>query len=257
MHINKITKLKDNKYRIILEDNSLITYDNVILENDLLYKKNIDRELYKKIIKDTNYYDIYNKVVKYVMKKLRSEKEILIYLDKFEINSEDKNSIIRKLKSINLINDNDYCAAYINDKVYLGKDGINKIKKDLLNQNIPLDVIDNNISKIDNSLMNERLEKLIIKKIKLNNKYSNSYLKQKVLNDMINKGYNKEDVLLIIDKYLNEDDDILEKEITRLYNKLSVKYTGYDLLSKLKQKLIQKGFQMDKINKIIEEKIEQ
>ena len=73
MKINKITKLKDNKYKILIDDENVITYDNVILENELLYKKNVDAKLYKKIVKDTMFYDIYNKAQKYIMKRLRSE----------------------------------------------------------------------------------------------------------------------------------------------------------------------------------------
>ena len=47
----------------MIDGESVITYDNVILENELLYKKSIDNNLYKKILLDTSYYDIYNKTV--------------------------------------------------------------------------------------------------------------------------------------------------------------------------------------------------
>ena len=252
MYINKIIKLKNNKYKIFIDNDYLITYDSVILENNLLYKKHIDKELYKKIIFDTKYYDVYNSTIKYLLKKRRSEKEVIIYLDKFDINDSQKDSLITKLKQINLINDNEYCRAYINDKIYLGKVGINKIKRDLLNQNISLDIINQNISSIDDNIMKENLEKLIQKKIKTNNKYSNSYLKQKILNEMTSIGYSREDVIFIINKYLVPDDNLLEKEFNKLYNKLLSRYSEGDLLLKIKQKLIQKGFNKEDINKIIE-----
>ena len=149
MQINKIIKMKNNKYKIIIDGEPIITYDNVILENDLLYKKNIDNKILKKIIIDTNYYDIYNKTIKYILKRRRSEKEIVKYLDKFDIGNNDKNKMINKFKEINLINDKEYCKAYINDKLYLSKDGINKIKSDLLKENISIDVIDQELKNID------------------------------------------------------------------------------------------------------------
>ena len=188
MIIDKITKLKNNKYKILIDDQNIITYDNVILDNNLLYKKVIDKKVYEKIISDTKYYDIYNKTVSYILKKRRSEKQILTYLNKFEIDETKIDSIIKKLKDINLINDIEYSKAYINDKIYLSNNGINKIRIDLLNEDIPIEVIDEQIKNIDKDIINNNLQRLIKKKIKANTKYSNHILKQKILNDMLTLG---------------------------------------------------------------------
>lgn len=243
--------MKDNKYKIIIDGESIVTYDNVILEQDLLYKKSIDNNLYRKILIDTSYYDIYNKTVKYILKRRRSEKEIRKYLNKFDINDKDIESIIVKLKDIRLINDREYCKAYINDKLYLSKEGINKIKEDLIGEDISIEIIEEELSNIDKDLFNERLEKLIVKKINSNKKYSNSYLKQKILGEMINLGYDKEIILTILESNLNSDNNILEHEFNKVYDKLKVKYSGYELENKIKQKLIQKGFSVGEINRLL------
>lgn len=251
MKIEKIKKLKSGNYKIIIDGEELTTCDNVIINNNLLYKKNIDNILYKKIITDTKYYDVYNKTVKYILKKRRSEKEISKYLEKYEISISDKINIINKLKEINLINDLEYCKAYINDRLYLSKDGINKIRIDLLNQNIQSNIIDKELNNVDNEILDNRLEKMILKKINSNYKYSNRHLKEKILNDMIMLGYQKEKILNIIDNNLNNSDEIIKKEYIKLYNKLSKKYNGEELLLKIKQKLLYKGFESNKINEII------
>ena len=254
MNINKIVKMKNNKYKIFIDDEVLITYDNVILANDLLYKKSIDKKTYIKMISDTNYYDVYNKVVNYILKRRRSEKEIVLYLNKFSLGENEKNGIIEKLRDIKLIDDIEFCRAYINDKLYLSKDGILKIKNDLLKQNIPLDIIEDALNNIDKNIIDDRLEKMIIKKIRTNNKYSNSYLKQKILNEMMNKGYNKEKILNIIDSNINNDNDILNKEFNKIYDNLSKKYSGYDLENNVKQRLISKGFKIGDINLLLDQK---
>lgn len=246
MIIKKIIKLRNNKYKIIFDDHEITTYDNVILENNLLYKKNISKDIYDKIIRDTNYYDIYNKCVKSILKRRKSEKEIIDYLDKFEIDNKDK--IISKLKNINLINDKEYIKAYINDKIYLSKNGINKIKKDLINLGIDIKLIEEELNNIDKDMFYEKLEKIIIKKINNNTKYSEYQLKQKILNDMINLGYDREDILSIIDNNIKPNNDIFEKEFNKIYNKLKLKYDGYELKQKIKQKMITKGFNIDLIN---------
>ena len=256
MKINKITKLKDNKYKILIDNETITTYDNVLLENELLYKKNIDVKLYKKILKDTLFYEVYNKTIKYIMKKLRSKKEIKIYLQKYDLSNSDIERIITKLESINLINDVVYAKAYINDQIYLSKIGIYKIKEYLLSQNIPSELIEEEISKIDPSIMDERLEKMILKRIRLNKKYSNNELRNRILREVVNLGYNKNKAIEIIDNNLIEDSNIIEKEYNKIYTKLSKKYTGYELDNRIKQKLYSKGFNIDEINNVIQNKTE-
>ncbi len=252
MNINKIVKARGNTYKIYIDDIELITYEDVILDNNLLHKKNISIDKYNKIISDTEFYDVYYKTLKYVMKRRRSEKEVIDYLNKYSLNDDSKKIVIDKLKHINLINDKEYCKAYINDKVYLSKCGLNKIRLDLLEQNIPIDIIESELSLIDSDIINNRLEKLIAKKINNNSNHSNYYLKQKVLNEMINLGYPKDKTIEIINKYSLDDTDIIEKQFNKIFNSLSKKYSGEELLFKVKQKLISKGFKSDDINDLIQ-----
>ena len=59
MKIEKIQKLKNNKYKIILENNDVInTYDDVILNNNLLFNKDISSELLNQINNQTIYYHL-------------------------------------------------------------------------------------------------------------------------------------------------------------------------------------------------------
>ena len=67
MNIEKIKKQKSGKYLIELDDHTkLQLYEDVILDNGLLFKKNIDSDLYNKLNLENNYYDIYNKTLKYI-----------------------------------------------------------------------------------------------------------------------------------------------------------------------------------------------
>ena len=153
MKIEKIQKLKNNKYKIKLDSGDIInTYDDVILNNSLLFNKEIDLELLNKINNETLYYDCYNKTLKFIDKKLRSEKEIKEYLKKYsEMGYEDK--ILKKLKEINMINDENYAKAYISDRIFLSTDGPNKIKQELFNYGIDEKIIEENINKIALSLV--------------------------------------------------------------------------------------------------------
>lgn len=255
MNIVKIVKQHNNKYKLIFDNkNTLITYDEVILKYNLLQNKVIDDDLFDKITNENNYYDIYNKTVKYIMKKIRSLKEINDYLDKTDLKQNDKNKIIKKLKEIGLINDSSFAKSYINDHINLTNEGPLIIKKNLLKHNIKELEIDGLLNQIDNEKIINKIDKLINKKIKNNNHYSKYYLKQKLVKELNNLGYDKEMILQRIENLLINDDEILIKEFNKAYKKYSLKFQGNELKYKLKQVLYQKGFDVDKINELIEAK---
>ena len=86
MKIKKIQKKQNGKYEITLDDNLKIkTYDEIILNNDILFSKELNDEEIMKIDSENYYYDIYNKIVKMISNKLKSEHEIKDYLDKLKI----------------------------------------------------------------------------------------------------------------------------------------------------------------------------
>ena len=77
MKIIKYEKKGNNKYNIHLENNeSINVYEDVIIKNNLLYKKELDRKLLEKIDDDNSNFDAYNKCVKYISVRIRSEHEI-------------------------------------------------------------------------------------------------------------------------------------------------------------------------------------
>ena len=64
MKITKISKT-GSKYKLTLDSGEVIdTYDDVILNNNLLYSKRIDKKLLEKIHNDTNYYRTCKRIFK-------------------------------------------------------------------------------------------------------------------------------------------------------------------------------------------------
>ena len=242
-------KKQNNKYKIKLEGNiTLETYDDVIIKNNILYKKEIDENLKKTIEEENNYYDTYNEIVKLINKKLRSEKEIKDYMNKKQIKEQQK--LIQELKKSNLINDTLYTKAFIHDRISFSNDGINKIKTELIKQGIEENIIENEIEKIDKEEQKRKLEKLITKKLNSNKKYSGKIIKQKITNYFITQGFNKEEINEILEKNTTNNNEIIKKEYNKLYNKYKNKYSEEQLKYTLKQKLYQKGFSIEDINEL-------
>ena len=201
MKIIKYKKLPGNKYKITLDNNDIILYEDIIIKNMILLKKEI------------------------------KENELKQYLEK----------IILNLTKEGYLNDDYFTKCYINDSINLKNIGPNKIIHELEKLGIDKSIIDKNIKVFTSSIEEEKIKKIIDKKVKTNKNKSVYNLKNNIKLNLINQGFNVE----IIDKNINninfDETSIYEKEYNKLYNKLSKKYTSYELEQKIKQKLYQKG----------------
>lgn len=254
MKIKKISKVSKTRYKIdFIDAQSIITYDKVILENNILLKKEIDIDTYMKMQQENGYYEIYNKVVKYIVIKLRSEKEIREYIKKY---TEDKNmidEIIAQLKKEGLLNDDRYIKAFIEDKVNLTNWGPNKIERELEKLNIDTKKVRQILSSYNDEIFDNKIKKIISKKVKANKKDSMYMLKQKLERELFNLGYSKDLIKENTANLFIDETKLIGKEIMKLYKKLSIKYNDEQLRYQLKQKLQQKGFSSDIINETIDE----
>lgn len=250
MKIEKLKKMSNGKYKIYLDNDAIInTYDDVILKNNLLYHKEIKEELIEELIKDNNYYDLYHKCISFISKRLRSEKEVREYLKKYTSNNKDIDKIINKLKEIGLIDDLLFMKAYIIDRITFSNVGPLKIIDELLEHDIDKALIDIEIENIDPLIIRQKLEKYINKKVANNTKYSSLMLKQKLENELLNYGYRKEDIMPLLDKCNIKNN--IEVEFKKQYKKLTSKYSGNELVDKLKIKLYQKGYSKEEIEEIV------
>lgn len=250
MHIKSIKK-KGSEYLIILDNETLKVNEEVLINNNILYSKKLSNKDIKKIKEETVYYENYSKTLKMINRKMRSEKEIRKSLK--DISKEEIDKIIDKLKEINLLNNEVYAESYVNDKINLSLDGPYKIKKELELNDIESEYIEKALEKFTQDLIDEKLEKLINKKLKTN-KDTEYIFKQKTALYLLNLGYSKEDINSHLEN-IKIDNSSLEKEMEKIYNKLKTKYEGYTLKNKLKQKLYLKGFNNDEINNFIEKTV--
>lgn len=248
MQINKIQK-KGAKYKIYLDDEIIDTYDEVILKYNLLYKKDLSDDLKQTIIKENNYYEDYHRAMDFINKRLRSEYEVLNYLNKR--NCEATNTIITKLKDIGLINDEAFAKAYVNDKINLSLDGPDKIRNDLKKLKVAEEYIEKALSNIDEDIIFQHMQKLINKKMK-STKYTGYVLKNKINIYLINSGYSKSLINQVLDNI--DFHNNISEEMEKIYKKLSSKYQGDNLYLKIKQKLYSKGFTNQEINEFINNK---
>lgn len=251
MRINKFKKVSANKYRIYFDNNSLVVYEDVILKYNLLYKKDIDSDLLLKIDKDNLKASIYDVSLKYISIRMRSIKEMREYLNRKKFDKKDIEDTINKLINNGLLNDKKFAISFVNDKIHLTNNGIDKIKKDLENLGVEENYINEAICNIDKNILLDKLNKIIEKEIRLNTKLPIGKMKNKIINRCINLGYKLEDINNILDNYDLVSTSNIKNDYDKLYDKYHNKYDEYKLKNVLKSKLYQKGYTIEEINKII------
>ena len=240
MKINKYKKLKSNKYEVILEnDEKIILYEDVILKEELLLKKEIDN--LDRITKINEEYDVFETALRYLNHHVMSTKGMCEYLKKknFDLQSIDKT--IDNLKCKGYLNDEYYAKCYISDHINLSNDGPYKIIKHLEELDINSSIYAEYLSKY-NHTWKDRIEKYINKNLKTNKK-STYFFKNKMLVNLINLGYDKEMINESLSHIkIDNLDELKNIEKEKIRKKLSRKYTGDELERKIKEKLYQKGF---------------
>lgn len=251
MKINKFKKVGTNKYKLFLDDKSILVYEDVILKYNLLYKKEIDDELLLKINKDNYKASIYDTALKYIGVRMRSKRELEEYLIKKNFDEKDIKDTIDRLLEQGFLNDKEFCKSYVNDKIHLTNSGLDKIKNELIKLGINEDIIKSTFETIDENILYEKLSRIINKEIKINSKLPVNKMKNKIVNKCINLGYKLENINEILNNSTLTSYSNIYDDYNKLYKKYNTKYEDYKLKSTIKSKLYQKGYTLEEINEVV------
>ena len=243
MNIKGYKKIKNNKYKVILDNNIELTlYEDVILNYELLIKKSINERQLDDIKKSNNYYDCYYYAIKSINNHGRSIYDMRLLLEKNEDYIDNIDDVIDLLIKQKYLDDNRFSSSFINDKMISTNWGPYKIKNELIKHRVDESIIDENLEVFTSEEELTRIRKIVDKLIKSNNTSGGSVLKNKIRNYVINLGYSidlVDDVLSGIS--IKVDKDMVKKEYDKLYKKYSKKYKDKELDYIIKQKLYQKG----------------
>lgn len=243
MKIEKFKKLTNGQFQLLLEDSLAINvHEDLILKYNLLITKVIDEKLKKQLLEENKIYIAYDQSLKYLNTKMRSIKEMTDYLQKI-YTEEITTLVVNRLIDEKYLDDHKYSLYFINDRIKLSNDGPIKITKELQKKGIDNDFIVDHIKIYTRNIQEEKIQKLIVKQIKNNHNKSSIILKRKILEYLINLGYDKNIIIEQLNyNYDFDDTKIKQKEYEKIYNKLSSKYSGYDLEQRIKKKMYEKGF---------------
>lgn len=200
MEIVKYIKKGNGNYQIIFDNEKKINIqEDVIIKNNLLYKKEIYNDLLLKIIVENEEYEIYNKCVNYIGVRLRSINEIREYMARKDISLEKQEEVIERLLKNKLLDDSVFARAFIKDKMNFTTMGPYRIELELKKHKIDDKIIKKYINEIDRDMIYDKIDRQINKLIKSNKNKSN--LRNKIYNNLLGLGYSSEMVVSMINKY--------------------------------------------------------
>lgn len=248
MKIVKYKKSTKGRY-IVYFDNDVekYIYEEVILKYDLLLKKNIDDKLFVLINDYNRECEVYYTALDLIKNRARSIYDLkCVLLNKFD----DTNLIelaIGKLIKQGYLNDSNYAKSYIYTQMVTTNKGPLKIENELSNKRIDSDIIANELKVYSNSSQISKIKKIVDKSIKSNHSKGGSVLKRKIVNNLLNLGYDYSLIQNVVNEYSFVNNDVIaKKEYEKLYKRYSKKYDGVELERILKEKMYLKGLTYEK-----------
>ena len=245
-NITSIKQTGNNKYTLIIDEKKHIILGDVLLKLNILKPMEIDSDTYMNLINTNSYYDAYQKCINFITFKKRTEKETSNKLSSLHVSKKSADKIINQLYEKGYLNDEDYLKSYINDQINLTLNGPFKIKYNLSKMSFKEENIDMYLDGIDINWQ-ERVEKIIAKKIKMARNISKNKLIQKLKIDLNNMGYNETHYGYSLKNIDYSDEASIKKEYQKYKNKLSKKYSGDKLEIMIKQKLYSLGYDVSNI----------
>ncbi len=250
----EIKKIKINKKNVIItfNDKSKLEVTPEALTVTYLY---VGKSLDNKTINELKAFSKNAKLLKYAMSLLKrghySEWKMREKLYAKEANKHDVDLIIKQLKEHDLIND----QMLVLDWVEYGEErliGKNKILQELSNKGI----FEEQLKKIKFNHQNEKKKALanLPKLEKKYAKYAYEQKKQHIYHGLISLGFDNDIVNEVINKIKAKDNkdekEKLNKDLKKVYERLSRKYEDRELKEKVFASLRSKGY---KLNEIIKE----
>jgi len=261
MHkVTSIRKQKGSYYQAIFDSGEKIRLsEDLLVRFRLLKGSELSEEELTQIKREADCDYGLQEALNYISYQLRSEKEVRIYLKNKEVPSNDHYKIIQRLKELKVLDDEVYAASFVRTQMRLSDKGPGNIEQELKKRGIQADIMNTALALYLPEVQLENAIKAAQKVIRQTHGKSYRESLQKVRLNLLKKGHYPEIVQQAMDQLDFEKDDEYEWEVLQKEGqKILRRDHSQDLLKrkmKLKQKLYQKGFAGELIQRFIDEEV--
>jgi len=212
------------------------------------------------IVKEADLYKAYALTIQYLSYRMRTRKEIRDYLIKKEISEDAIPEIIDRLISEGLVNDLEFAKMFTRTRIETSLKGPAVVKRELIEKGVATELAEEAIQLYTYDIQYEKAYKLIEKKINQTQKDSNFKMQQKLQQFMMQKGFSSDIIQELMQDVKENQSDEDEKEAVmhqgeKLKRKYQRKYTGTELIFKIKTGLYRYGFGGEMIEEYLHESL--
>ena len=255
----KITKLEKKKKLYLMELDSQQKYyitEDTIVRFMLSRDKIITQQEFDKIQAFAQFSYAKNLALYHLSFKARTEKEVIEYLKKYDIDENIISQVIANLKEDNWINDRQYAYTIVNANQLSGDKGPYSLLQKLSQKGVVKTTVEEVLNEFDFSQVAQRIAEKLFKKY--NGKLPARALQEKIIQNLANKGFSYADAKWAfeqLDSQVDEDttQELIFKELDKQYTKYARKYEGYELKQRLTQVLARKGYDFSDIASALRE----
>lgn len=258
--ITKITTQKNqaDRFNIYIDEQFAFGVDEEVLIRFQLGK---GKELTEFDITQIQYEDeirkALNTAIHFLSFRMRSEREIIDHLKKKEWDQPVIQAVLLKLQELNYTDDLAFAIAYVRTQINGGKKGPTTVKQELKQKGINDRYIEEALNEYGEEQQVIHAIQLGNKVVKQNSKLSERFLKQKIEQFLLTKGFTYSIITIALEEieYEKEVDDewhalvAQAAKVQRKYHHLS----GFEYEQKMKQALYRKGFTIELIDRLLRE----
>ncbi len=253
----KVTSLKPKKknFLITVEDGKnlkdYLVSEELILDFRLVKGKELSESDFQKFLKAQSKDTIYQKILHFALFKQRCTHDIIEYFERLGVPEDDFKYYLHKLYASKVLDDESYVSNYISESFELKLNGPRKIVFELENKRIRKELYQDIIADISNKKILENITNLFEKKLHSIKPQSVNKTILTVKQFLINKGYEFEDIDLVINENRtlieskSKEDNALDKDFQYALNKY--KDEGKKKYEKIYGYLLRKGYAYHKI----------
>lgn len=255
----RIAKGKGPFYNIQLsEGEDLRVSEDILVRYRLLKGQEISEQTLDEIRKSGGYDYGLQMAMNYLSYQLRTEKEVRTYLKEKEIERDDRDKIVIKLKELTLINDLVYGESYVRTQVRISDKGPQTISQQLKLKGLKPEEIEQALTFYPKDSQIEVAQHTAEKSLKKIHGKSQRETMQKVRQTLMQKGFSPDVITSVMERIPFEKEE--EEEYAILVQQADKLWRRHERLDaskrnmKIKQSLYQKGYSFDDIQRYLDEK---
>lgn len=261
--VKKITMIEAQKkhagrYNIYLDgEYEFGVSESVLINFKLMKGMEIDKNMQSDITKSDSVSKAYSKALDYISHQLRAESEVIEKLKKLEVDEATMAEVMAKLYEQNLLNDQKFADSYVRTMAITSDKGPTVIRQNLKAKKIDDNIIENALAEFDNNTLVENATKAAEKSMKHYHRIPEKMRLQKVRVSLMTKGFSTDLINQVLNDMVVETDEEdewynLTVQAEKIWQR-NRKYDNRTRIMKTKQSLFGKGYQMDDVNRWMEE----